>query len=286
MAWDARSLRLLPFHLGARFSAFLTHRAAVSKSVIDIMRPLMDKGVRPDALSSTLLELHTKRYWTEHLQYEASVERDKVKGVNALNLGPPAPRFSSFGDSAGYAGAVPTGNYLAVMYKEYAMTIETYLSNDVKKRPAKTKWLAWDASYKEAKRLAKHKGKQVYVALITATNELGEVRFQFHVVTDGHDQMKAAISAFLDTAKKYGQQEPSLIFTDKPAEDKAFFFAQFPSLRAQQAVFDTLFPPAASAQLRSRLRRACLPPRLQATVASEPIAESAALASAEPAFSQ
>jgi hypothetical protein len=249
MGWDARSLWALPYHLGTRFPAFLTHRAGVSKTIIDLMRPLMDKGVRPDALSSTLLELHTKRYFIEQLQYEASLYRDKVKGVNALNRGPPAPRFSSFGNIGGYAGAVPTGSYLAVVYKEYAETIATYLANEVKKRPAK--WLAWDASYKEAKRLAKHKGKQMYVALITATNELGEVRFQFHVVTDGHDQMKPAISAFLDTAKKYGQQEPSLVFTDKPDADKAFFFAQFPSLRAQQAVFDSLLPPPASDPLRT-----------------------------------
>jgi hypothetical protein len=206
MAWHPRSLRLLPYGLGGRFPAFLTHRAAVDKSLIDLMRPLFDKGVRPEAFSSTLLELHAKRYWQLHLLHEERYAREKAQPSISLSLNARAapPPFSTFGDKAGYAGAVPTGGYLAAVYMDYGASIAAYLDNEVKKRPVET--LAWDASYKEAKRLAKHNGKQVYVALITGTNELGEVRFQFHVVTDGHEQMIAAIAAYSDTASAYGQQ--------------------------------------------------------------------------------
>jgi len=57
----------------------------------------------------------------------------------------------------------------------------------VKKRGAET--LHWDASYKEPKHLCQHHGNAIFRALFTATNQLGEIRMQFHVVTDGHDQV-------------------------------------------------------------------------------------------------
>lgn len=57
----------------------------------------------------------------------------------------------------------------------------------MKKRGADT--LHWDASYKEPKHLCQHHGKAIFRALFTATNQLGEIRLQFHVVTDGHDQV-------------------------------------------------------------------------------------------------
>jgi hypothetical protein len=103
MAWHPRSLRLLPYGLGGRFPAFLTHRAAVDKSLIDLMRPLFDKGVRPEAFSSTLLELHAKRYWQLHLLHEERYAREKAQPSISLSLNARAapPPFSTFGDKAG-----------------------------------------------------------------------------------------------------------------------------------------------------------------------------------------
>ncbi|KAJ1626295.1 hypothetical protein T492DRAFT_878692 [Pavlovales sp. CCMP2436] len=132
---------------------------------------------------------------------------------------------------------MPSGNYLASSYKDFLESISPYLDKEVKKRGAEV--LAWDASYKE---LCKHKGQQVYFALITDTNELGEVRVQFHVVTDGHDQMEAAIKAFLATMRAYGQTLLRLFFTDKPQEDKSFFNGAILSLQAEQDCLDSLVP--------------------------------------------
>ena len=103
--------------------------------------------------------------------------------------------------------------------------------------------LKWDASYKEAKHLAQHHGQGIFKALITGTNTLGEVRVQFHVVTDGHDQMIGQIQALLATLEAYGQPPPLRLATDKPAEDKAFFLEQIPSLAAQQRRLDALDAP-------------------------------------------
>ena len=49
--------------------------------------------------------------------------------------------------------------------------------------------------------------------------QIGEIRIQFHVVTDGHDQMRNSIQAFLDTMNAYGQPNVELLTTDKPWEE-------------------------------------------------------------------
>ena len=79
---------------------------------------------------------------------------------------------------------------------------------------------------------------QVFKGLVTATNEYGEIRIQFYVVTDGHDQMESAIQAFLATTNAYGQRPLDLIFSDNPAADDEWFKSQIPSIQASQDRLD------------------------------------------------
>ena len=118
------------------------------------------------------------------------------------------------------------------MYNLYAGSIEHHLAREVKKRGLER--LHWDASYKEAKLLARYQGKSLFKALITGTNELGEIRVQFHVVTDGQDQFEQPLEELIKTLNAYGQRLPDLFFTDQPSVDKQFFLRMIPSLREFQ----------------------------------------------------
>ena len=126
--------------------------------------------------------------------------------------------FSAFGDPQLYDGRVPTGKYLAHMYKLFRDSIRVHLDNEVKKRGAET--LHWDVLYKEAKHLYQYKGHPVYYGLVTALNEFGEVRIQFHVFSDGHDQMVTALKAFEKTRTEFGLPGVHLFLTDDPGRDK------------------------------------------------------------------
>lgn len=110
--------------------------------------------------------------------------------------------LSSFGDKELYNGGVPTGKYLAHVYKLFHASIRAHLDNEVKKRGAET--LHWDVSYKETKNLCQYRGNSVYHGLVTTLNEFGEVRIQFHVFSDGHDQMVTALKVFEKTTTEYG----------------------------------------------------------------------------------
>jgi hypothetical protein len=97
--------------------------------------------------------------------------------------------------------------------------------------------------------LARYHGKGIFKALITGTNERGEIRVQFHVVTDGHDQFMAPIMALRETLNAYGHVHPQLFVTDQPSVDKEFFLKAFPSLQAKQDQLDRLVsaPPVPAA---------------------------------------
>ena len=73
--------------------------------------------------------------------------------------------------------------------------------------------------------------------------QFGEARIQFHVVTDGHDQMEPQVQAFLDTMNAYGHRGVELFWTDNPSGDYLFFTRVIPTLVDTQRTLDGLAPP-------------------------------------------
>jgi hypothetical protein len=183
MGWDPESLPLTAFGAGDEFPAILTWRAGLDKTLVDMMRPEFDKGTRPEAFSDMIPELHAKNFTRSWLRYEREFkfEKRKINGQSWDDLG-------SFDDEEKWADKVPTGPYIGYAYKRVSATLRCHFSKEVKKRGANH--LSTDVSYKEPKNLCQHKGHSIFNGLVTATNEIGEVRLQYHVVSDSHDQSK------------------------------------------------------------------------------------------------
>jgi len=242
MGYNPKSVALLPYGFHLHFPAVLTHRGALSMQVVDLMRPLFDAGVRPNTLSSLLLEMHTKRYHREYICREHLLHR-AAGGITAAlfaeSKSQPA-MFSAFDDKTKYAGLVPTGSYLTKAYITHGEQIAAYQDMEMKKRGGTM--FCIDASYQLPKHLYDYFTKAVFRALQTGCNELGEVRLSALVVTDGHDQLTNPVGAMLSTMQAYGHPEIQLIATDKPAEDKAFFMVAIPSVGAMQRKLDQLLP--------------------------------------------
>ena len=117
-------------------------------------------------------------------------------------------------------------------------TIAEFMDVEVKKRGADR--LAEDVSYKEAKHLTKYCGESIFSGLATALNQVGEIRVQHHVVTDGHDQLEPPLTAMVQTMEANGMEPTRLVGTDKPSEDKDFYLRVLPGVRAQQKKLDAL----------------------------------------------
>jgi hypothetical protein len=99
MGYDPRSQIYLPYGYGDVYPAFHTQRGAIDLLIIDLMRPLFNKGVRPAALPDILLELHAKKYTRDYLKRVQHIARDSRLGISALTE---KTMFSSFGNKEGY----------------------------------------------------------------------------------------------------------------------------------------------------------------------------------------
>ena len=145
MGWDQTSMSLLPNGYGDLFPAMLTHKGGVDNLVIDFMRASFDKGLRPETLSDMMLELHSKKYTKDYIRRELDLSAQRACGL-LENSNHDPEMFSHFGDKKLYNGIVPTGRYLAFIYKKYNSSIIDHLNREVMKRGCDR--LKWDASYK------------------------------------------------------------------------------------------------------------------------------------------
>lgn len=70
----------------------------------------------------------------------------------------------------------------------------------------------------------------MFVALLTVTNERGEIRLCNLVVSKAHSQFEFALLKMSESLRTYGHPQPSVFYTDNMA-DKGFLERCFSSLR-------------------------------------------------------
>ena len=172
--------------------------------------------------------MHTTKYLHYYLDHENEIkEKREAPLADATKTADP---LGDFGDKLKYCGAVPTGKYLPHVYKTYHQTIRPHFYKEVKKRGAER--LHWDVSYKEAKHLCLYRGRPIFKGYVTAVNEYGEVRVQFHVFSDSQEQMISALEAFKWTVADLGLPGVKFFTTDNPTADRRFFVDMLPSLQS------------------------------------------------------
>jgi hypothetical protein len=74
-----------------------------------------------------------------------------------------------FRDRDGYAGKVPTRDYIAAVYKKNHHAVRPFL--DAKMKKIDLQYLIMDASYKAAKKLAKYNGASVYDLILQSLED-------------------------------------------------------------------------------------------------------------------
>ena len=122
-------LSLLPRFIQLAFPAELTQRSGLDNSWKRIHEALADTGVGPFAISEIMKELYSIRYDTLKLQYYGSAYATKKSPhshfrAQGLHFLP----FSSFKDTSGYSGCIPSGTYFSKFsFIAKAITVETHL---------------------------------------------------------------------------------------------------------------------------------------------------------------
>ena len=74
-------------------------------------------------------------------------------------------------------------------------------------------------SYKESKYLTHYNNISIFKYLVTSTNELDEIKMQFYVVTNSHNQIDSVIKAYKNICDIYSHHYSKHIFTDNSCRD-------------------------------------------------------------------
>lgn len=222
-------LSQLPTSLQKLFPAHLTHRSGISSTLFNMLRPMFNSRMGPKATANLLQEMHRMRYDCIQLAYLEAVKR-QVENPSATTFGKtlqyePFPAYKG-----SYGGFTPSANYLKTIYIALQQHLEPRCRQYTSMLPANV--LASDHSFKLPKRIAKVDGCPVFTAVHSLSNEFGEVRFHQLTTTKSLQEVKPQIKQMLVSLKKYGHDQPQLLFVDDPRGERSFFEENIPSLRA------------------------------------------------------
>ncbi|KAF8057819.1 hypothetical protein FPV67DRAFT_1394478, partial [Lyophyllum atratum] len=128
----------------------------------------------------------------------------------------------------GFHGFVPSAQWLRDIYDQFIEEHRDQFNQHTAMLTAKI--CAIDHSFKLTKHVAKVNGVQIFTALLTVTNEKGEIRVCNLVATKSHSQFVLALQRMRHSLDLYGHDQPLIFYTDT-MNDKNFLEKCFPSLQ-------------------------------------------------------
>ncbi|KAJ7895035.1 hypothetical protein B0H13DRAFT_2339037 [Mycena leptocephala] len=184
-------------------------------------------GMGAKQFSDALRVRHLEYYDTLQIKYLSVLA--KQKGMNAW-LGTKYRSFLAFEDtsSEGYHGFVPSSQWLRDLYDKFIEDHDHQFNQAIALLTALI--CAIDHSFKLAKHIAKVNGEQIFIALLTITNEKGEIRVCNLVATKSHSQFELALIRMRESLILFGHDQPQIFYTDNMS-DKDFLERVFSSLR-------------------------------------------------------
>ncbi|KAE9391009.1 ribonuclease H-like protein [Gymnopus androsaceus JB14] len=230
-SWDEHIINQLPKPLAAEFPVHLTQRSAISKKTFQFMCSCFQNGMGAKQFSNSLLIQHLEGYDELQLAYLQTVATRPAR--NAVT-GEPLPKFIPFPpfhdrSQDGFHGYIPSSQWLHDIFDSFIENHTAAFNQHMAMLTGNV--CAIDHSFKLAKHIAKVNGVPVFTALLTVTNEKGEIRICNLVATKSHSQFELALQRMRDSLQLYGHDQPSLFYTDNMS-DKAFLEHSFPSLTA------------------------------------------------------
>ncbi|KAF5326444.1 hypothetical protein D9611_000570 [Ephemerocybe angulata] len=229
-SWDSRILAVLPPALAAEFPARLSHRSAVDVDMVEWMRSCFQTGMGSKQFSDVLRVQHLLQYDKLHLQYLQHISKNTLDDW----MGTKYAGFLPFTDRspAGFHGYIPGGQLLRTVYDRYIEQHGHHFDQHTSLLSAEVN--ALDHSHKFTKYLIRVNGEKVFTALLTVTNERGEIRLCCLVATKAHSQFEMALKELSRSLDLYGLKQPLIFYTDNMS-DRQFLMKIFPSLSADTA---------------------------------------------------
>ncbi|KAJ7689635.1 hypothetical protein B0H17DRAFT_983598 [Mycena rosella] len=237
--WDKRVLDQLPPELASEFPAHLTWRSGLSTRAFGVVRSCFQHGMGSAEVSDLFRMQHLCRYDELRLQYLRTKYKQMLLGCQDYE---PCPAFQDR-SAGGFHGFTPSGQWLRDVYDSFIESKRDVFNQHTAMLSARI--CALDHSHKLAKHVFKVDGVPIFTALLTVTNEKGEIRVCVFVATKSHSQFEDALRRLADDLVVYGHNLPEVFYTDNMV-DKAMLEKIFLSLTEAVIPIDkySLLPPS------------------------------------------
>ncbi|KAJ6506495.1 hypothetical protein C8R45DRAFT_780332, partial [Mycena sanguinolenta] len=213
-SWDQRILDRLPPVLASEFPARLTWRSGLSTRAFGVVRSCFQHGMGSSEVSDLFRMKHLRRYDEMRLQYlRIKLNQMRVSSWgNEINT-EQYEVYPLFQDRSlrGFHGFTPSGQWLRDVYDTFIESHRDTLNQHTAMRSARI--CVIDHSHKLAKYVFKADGVPIFTALLTVTNEKGEI----------------VVCVFVHDLVVYGHSLPEVFYTDNMV-DKVMLEKIFPSL--------------------------------------------------------
>ncbi|KAJ7220545.1 hypothetical protein GGX14DRAFT_559337 [Mycena pura] len=229
-SWDQRILDRLPPDITAEFPAHLTWRSGLSTRAFGVVRSCFQHGMGSAEVSDLFRMQHLHRYDEMRLQYlrRKFTQMELTSSGNTVNT-EEYEVYPPFQDRSprGFHGFTPSGQWLRDIYDKFIEFHRDVLNQHTAMLPGRI--CAIDHSHKLAKHVFKVNGVPIFTALLTVTNEKGQIVVCIFVATKAHSQFDEALHRLAHDLVVYGHSPPEVFYTDNMV-DKAMLEKIFPSL--------------------------------------------------------
>ncbi|KAF5344903.1 hypothetical protein D9758_011549 [Tetrapyrgos nigripes] len=253
MLYHPDILKQLEPALADRFPAFLTHRSAIDKTLLALIRAGIVHHISSSAWEEILQELHVREHDIRELWYLQSIQHERMLDAKWQRPVKQYRPFSAFNTKSQYAGYSPSKKFITNVYLDFMENIRVCLDQCVSALPGLI--LQWDHSFKVPLYMMHLNGIKIFVALFTVLNEFGQVRYQAFVPTKSLVHIRAGMEAITKSLQDHGHPQPILGFTDNVGADIRTFMECTPSLGKSVKLVDP-------AGLFSHLPQMELPPNV------------------------
>ncbi|KAF9048060.1 hypothetical protein BDZ89DRAFT_928787, partial [Hymenopellis radicata] len=241
-SWDSRVLKKLSRPLAAEFPARLTWRSGISTRALGVVRSCIQNGMGAHQVADMFRMQHLRRYDELRVCYLHT----KVSCMNLpTETYEPFPAFDDKSEK-GFHGFVPSGQWFRDVYDAFVECFKHVFNQHTAMLSALV--CAIDHSHKLAKHIFKLDGVSIFTALLTVTNEKGEIRVCVFVATKSHSQFEEALKKMSESLHLYGHEQPVVFYTDNMSDK--------PML---ESIFDSLLQSVVAVEKHSNLPKFMIP---------------------------
>lgn len=229
----------LPFYVKSIFPFVLSKKNGITQTLLNRLIQGLECSTGIAAFRKMIKETYRLKYETRQLDYYSALksflklQKDSasLESLIGFKLSDEElrtmERFSSFEDTSGYFGRIPSETFLKGILIREIEKKEGYLRKEMQRRCGQ--FLFLDHSHKVTKHIQHFGDTKLYNGLLTGLNEFQEIRVLQFVQSTSFQEIGQSLKNFYNTSHDYGI-EPKYVWIDNCCSERKVLCDYLPSL--------------------------------------------------------